>query len=121
MDLDLEPLIQNDIDDNWITENSKRLSDKISSKEISLVQLVEHLGPVLTHAKHQMRCGGLNLLTSTLELLPHLFLQNDEVTLLVNFYTDRLRDHHSAIPASLRGLSFLSECVNLDKLMLRYY
>ena len=24
MDLDLEPLIQNDIDDNWITENSKR-------------------------------------------------------------------------------------------------
>jgi len=118
-DLDLGAVLENDVDANWITLNSNRISEKILDRSSTLVQLVEHLGPALTNNRPQIRCHALNLLTSTLELLQTSFLQKEEVELLVNFYTDRLRDHHSAVPSTVRGLYYLSKCEELNKEMLQ--
>jgi hypothetical protein len=42
----------------------------------------------------------------------HIFVQ--EVGLLVSFYTDRLKDHHSVLPPTLRGLACLARTRSLD-------
>jgi hypothetical protein len=42
----------------------------------------------------------------------HIFVQ--EVGLLVSFYTDRLKDHHSVLPPTLRGLACLARTHSLD-------
>jgi len=114
-ELDLGVLLQNEIDEDWMVSNTNRLSAKISLRESSLLQLVEVLGPVLTNEKSQVRCAGLLLLTSTIENIQEDFLQHDEIGLLVNFYTDRLKDHHSSIPQTLRGLLYLTKASNLTK------
>jgi hypothetical protein len=36
------------------------------------------------------------------------------VGLLVRFYTDRLKDQHSVLPATLRGLAYLARADNMD-------
>jgi hypothetical protein len=47
-----------------------------------------------------------------LQLWFHIFVQ--EVGLLVSFYTDRLKDHHSVLPSTLRGLACLARTHSLD-------
>ncbi len=42
----------------------------------------------------------------------HIFVQ--EVGLLVSFYTDRLKDHHSVLPPTLRGMACLARTHSLD-------
>jgi len=115
MEVEVSVLLENQHSEDWIHTNADRISAVIINKSSTLLQLIELLGPVLTNVKPQIRVGGLLLLTSTLEQLPGDFLQEDEIELLVNFYTDRLRDHHSVIPQTLRGLLYLSKAVNLSK------
>ncbi|EMP27912.1 MMS19 nucleotide excision repair protein like protein [Chelonia mydas] len=63
----------------------------------------------LENTEPRMRGRGLQLLSQVL-LHCHSLLQEEEVTHLVLFCENRLKDHHLVIPAVLQGLHALSMC-----------
>lgn len=75
----------------------------ITSKNIQLVELVENLGPFLLHLDNDKREQGCLVLANILTLLPHDALSSMEVTFIARFLCERMKDHHSVIPAALKG------------------
>ncbi|XP_067393303.1 MMS19 nucleotide excision repair protein homolog [Emydura macquarii macquarii] len=73
------------------------------------LEIVEALGSCLQSTEPLTRGRGLQLLSQVL-LQCHALLQEEEVTQLVRFYENRLKDHHLVIPAVLQGLRALSMC-----------
>ncbi|XP_058454827.1 MMS19 nucleotide excision repair protein isoform X2 [Malaya genurostris] len=87
----------------------------ITNKKLELSDFVEELGPALTHEDHQIRMKATMLLSNVLENLPSDLLTAKQVEFLVTFYCDRMKDHHSMIPAILDGLSSLVDMKNLPQ------
>ncbi|KAM9132764.1 MMS19 nucleotide excision repair protein homolog isoform 2-T2 [Pangshura tecta] len=75
----------------------------------TILEIVEALGSCLENTEPRTRGRGLQLLSQVL-LQCHSMLQEEEVTHLVLFYENRLKDHHLVIPAVLQGLHALSLC-----------
>nr|XP_005289433.1 MMS19 nucleotide excision repair protein homolog isoform X1 [Chrysemys picta bellii] len=75
----------------------------------TILEIVEALGSCLENTEPRTRGRGLQLLSQVL-LQCHSMLQEEEVTHLVLFYENRLKDHHLVIPAVLQGLYALSMC-----------
>ncbi|KAJ6669191.1 hypothetical protein lerEdw1_008000 [Lerista edwardsae] len=75
----------------------------------SILDVVETLGPPLKNADPRMRAQGIQMLSEVL-LQCYSLLQEKEVTHLVLFYENRLKDHHFVIPSVLKGLRALSMC-----------
>ncbi|TFK07064.1 MMS19 nucleotide excision repair protein-like protein [Platysternon megacephalum] len=72
----------------------------------TILEIVEALGSCLENTEPHTRGRGLQLLSQVL-LQCHSVLQEEEVTHLVLFYENRLKDHHLVIPAVLQGLHAL--------------
>ena len=114
--LDVEVILRGEADEAWCEEEAGRL---VSQAEFSLLVLVEDLGPVLTSVTNTVREAGVRLLSCVLARPGVLSgLSEQEVGLVAMFYTDRLRDHHSLLPPTLRGLSLVtsSSQLSLDQL-----
>uniref|UniRef100_A0A8C8R709 MMS19 nucleotide excision repair protein n=1 Tax=Pelusios castaneus TaxID=367368 RepID=A0A8C8R709_9SAUR len=75
----------------------------------TVLEIVEALGSCLQSPEPLTRGRGLQLLSQVL-LQCHSLLQEEEVTHLVLFYENRLKDHHLLIPSVLQGLRALSMC-----------
>ena len=90
--------------EEWLTEQTKLAC---SRPDYSLVGLVETLGPVLTHSSVAVRGSGLTVVGLAVQQTS---LGSEEAALLAQFYTDRLRDHHSLLPPTLAGLAAVAAC-----------
>ncbi|CAH0394468.1 unnamed protein product [Bemisia tabaci] len=86
----------------------------ITSKNIQLVQLVENLGPFLLHLDNDKREQGCLVLANILTLLPQDALSSMEVTFIARFLCERMKDHHSVIPAALKGTLAIAKMKNVD-------
>ncbi|KAI0241835.1 MMS19 nucleotide excision repair protein [Lamellibrachia satsuma] len=103
----LQPLV-----DDFVKNESHSASTDIRNGVLagtySLLQLVESLGPHLTSTESANRVQGTRLLSDIVEKLSGEQLKQKEVALLLAFYIDRLKDHHSVTPHVLRGISVLA-------------
>ena len=87
-DVDLEPLLEATADEDWIAAEAARLAK--ADPGLSLLNLVERLGPVLTSTNTASRVAGVGLLTAVLDTasLVHK-LEAKELSVLFMFYIDR--------------------------------
>ncbi|EDV22729.1 uncharacterized protein TRIADDRAFT_58598 [Trichoplax adhaerens] len=93
--------------DEFILGNSSAINEIIKGiydGHIKLSTIVELLGPYLTSVEHEKRLQGMKLLSEVLQMLSMYKMQATEVQLLVAFYSDRLQDHFSILPETLRGI-----------------
>ncbi|XP_055550573.1 MMS19 nucleotide excision repair protein [Wyeomyia smithii] len=93
-------------------ECDKIYQDIINGK-LSLAEFVQELGPALTNEDNQIRMKGTMLLSEVLEKLPADLLNDTQLEFIVTFYCDRMKDHHSNIPAILRGIHAITQMNNL--------
>mgnify|MGYP001010023045 CR=1 FL=1 len=89
------------------------LSD-LESGALSILELIENLGGVLTSHELGLRKGGLEILSNVLQSLPPSYITAKELEHLVGYYANSLADHHSLSPAVLRGFLAL---VKEDKIL----
>ncbi|XP_022080749.1 MMS19 nucleotide excision repair protein homolog [Acanthaster planci] len=85
----------------------------VNNGDITLLKLVEMLGPYLTSKESNIRGRGTLLLAEILHRLPRDKLSAEETGLLAAFFCDRLKDHHSITPHAIYGLLSLSICTSL--------
>lgn len=77
----------------------------ITSKELSILQLIESLQSDLLDALAERRVRAVSLIAKVLELLiPAGAVSDKEIELLAEFFCSKLKDHHSLLPATLHGL-----------------
>lgn len=96
----------------WISEIIKDL-EKPNGPSI-LLTLIERLGSTLTNTDANIRFRGVNFLSSVLAELPDTTLNAQQTQLIAQFYCDRIKDHHSIIPAVLRGIYSVSLHTNIE-------
>ena len=76
---------------------------EIVAGSYDLSQLVEEMGFALTSTTVDLRVKGTKYLSVILSLLPRDFLNAKQLEFLTTFYADRLKDHHSVLPAVFEG------------------
>ncbi|XP_077205549.1 MMS19 nucleotide excision repair protein homolog isoform X1 [Paroedura picta] len=97
----------------WEWESCAReAAEGVKAGTRTVLDVVETLGSPLENADPQMRARGLQMLSEVLLQCCSL-LQEKEVTHLVLFFENRLKDHHVVIPSVLQGLKALSMCAVL--------
>ena len=70
--------------------------------------VLEDLRPLMTDNGVNNRLSGVQFLSAVLGRLPVDHLPPEDISLLINFYVDRLKnDHHSLNPATISGLCSL--------------
>jgi len=114
--VDLATLLSGDYDQAWLDGQVQVVSAMLtttSSPPYTILTLVETLGPALTHTTTSVRLGGLTIITNILEKHTTI-LQKEDAGFLMMFYLDRLRDHHSLLPITLKGLAILVEVKDLS-------
>lgn len=92
-----------------------KLCEDISNKKLDISEFVEELGPALTHEDHSIRMKATMLLSTILKDLPSDLLNEHQLDFLTTFYCDRMKDHHSVIPAILEGISTLASMKNMPQ------
>jgi hypothetical protein len=70
----------------------------ISKGEVKLLELIEALGEKLTSTEVQTRVVAMDLLSHVFEFLKSDYLSEKELTFIVEFLHDRLKDQHLVIP-----------------------
>ncbi|XP_046385484.1 MMS19 nucleotide excision repair protein homolog isoform X2 [Ischnura elegans] len=80
------------------------IASDIQLKTLLFVDLIDKLRFALTDQDPQVRCRGTQVLACVLQSMPLDFLQEDELHYISTFLSDRLKDHHSVIPAVLQGI-----------------
>ena len=87
-DVDLEPLLEATADEDWIAAEAARLAK--ADPGLSLLNLVERLGPVLTSTNTASRVAGGGVLTAVLDTASLVDkLEAKELSVLFMFYIDR--------------------------------
>lgn len=71
------------------------------------------MGFALTSTTLEQRIKGTQLLSNVLQQLPKDHLNSKQIEFLTAFYTDRLKDHHSVLPAVIEGIHALLEMTEL--------
>ncbi|KAG8854442.1 hypothetical protein FRB96_007504 [Tulasnella sp. 330] len=93
------------------TKRDEEISDLavgISSNDITLLKLIKSLGSYLVSETGSQREDGVTLLSAVIEQCPHSKINRQSTRVLVTFYTERLDDSDTAIPA-LKGLLCMSQ------------
>lgn len=80
---------------------------EVESGDLTILKLVEILGPWLTNTDKIQRKQGTSLLASVLKLISTRLLEENECLFMVKFFCDRLQDHFTIAPYALEGLAAL--------------
>lgn len=96
-----------------ISETCNILGLDIINRKLNILKLVEELGPYLISTDVNLRCRGTSAFTKVLQNLPENFLSEKELSFIAVFFSDRLKDHHSVIPAVLHGILIMVKMKNL--------
>ncbi|XP_020667711.3 MMS19 nucleotide excision repair protein homolog [Pogona vitticeps] len=95
---------------DWEREGAaKEAAEGVKAGTCTVLDVVENLRSPLENAEPRIRAQGIQMLSDVL-LQCYSLLQEQEVTHLVLFYENRLKDHHLVIPCVLQGLKALSMC-----------
>lgn len=78
-------------------------------------KVVEELGPALTNKDVDIRLKGTKFLSDLLLSLPNDLLDETQLTFIVNFYCDRMKDHHSIAPQVVIGVLAIVKMKNLPR------
>lgn len=77
----------------------------ITSKQSTILQLIEGLQEDLLNTQTGPRCKAVACVAKVLEqLLPSPGLSDQEIKLLTEFLCSKLKDHHSILPSTLTGI-----------------
>ncbi|CAL4187032.1 unnamed protein product, partial [Meganyctiphanes norvegica] len=95
-------------------ENVTIITEKMVSNELAIYELMEGLGPSLTHSSPSERCAGTQFVADSLHALPKTLLGKQEIAFIMAFCIDRLKDQHSVIPSVIYALLALVEQANLE-------
>ncbi|XP_076317157.1 MMS19 nucleotide excision repair protein isoform X3 [Tachypleus tridentatus] len=90
------------------------LHKELQENNVKLYTLVEELQPYLTSTDNIVRQKGTKLLADVLHYTEKDSVSRKEVEVLVIFFIDRLKDHHSVVPHVLYGLLALAKMENLQ-------
>ncbi|XP_034244485.1 MMS19 nucleotide excision repair protein homolog [Thrips palmi] len=112
---DKETLCQAIKEDPAFCTSCPSVSAEILARRLPLVKLVEFLKDLLTDPEPSQRAQGILVLSSALRDLPADFLREDEVRFIIEFFCDRLKDHHDVIPAALKGILTIISMKNFPK------
>ncbi|XP_076678333.1 MMS19 nucleotide excision repair protein [Andrena cerasifolii] len=82
----------------------QEIASEIKYGHVKFCMVVEELGPLLTDKDVSMREKGIDTLSIILYYLPKDYFNETELHFITSFYCDRLKDHHSTIPAVLKGI-----------------
>ncbi|CAG7834724.1 unnamed protein product [Allacma fusca] len=103
-------------DDAQLTRVSTEIGKGILNNEITLIALVESLGPKLTHKETAERGRGMNILSVVLNTLSSQdFLSEKELAFIVEFLHDRLHDQHLIIPKVIHCIKSIISSNNLPE------
>lgn len=81
----------------------------LHAKKQSVTELVQVLEPALCAKENDIRLMGTQFFVDVLNALHCNELNENEVQVIWNFFTDRLNDHHSIIPTIMSGGLSLSK------------
>ncbi|KAK3603029.1 hypothetical protein CHS0354_037777 [Potamilus streckersoni] len=111
------PLFKNAVT-NFVNDHKDSASTEVANgilkKEQTLLELVESLGEYLTSTETSTRARATRLLADVLSQLPFNLLSTKEAEVLTAFFCEKLQDHHSIQPPSLKGLVYLSNAMHLS-------
>ncbi|XP_015188175.1 PREDICTED: MMS19 nucleotide excision repair protein homolog [Polistes dominula] len=91
----------------------KDIALEIQRGNVKLCTLVEELGPFVTNEVVNIRERGITTLSYILSEIPNDFLNESELHFIIVFYCDRLKDHHTILPAVIRGILTIVQMINL--------
>ncbi|XP_046995864.1 MMS19 nucleotide excision repair protein homolog [Schistocerca americana] len=100
-------------DDGNLGKACHELAADIKKHHSRLLEVVEGLHDPLTDTRPNIRERGVRILVDVLRLLPGDFLTENELSFLLRFFTDRLKDHHSVVPTALRGIFTILQMHNV--------
>lgn len=114
----MTPLTQDGIEEAFVSEAAlQQAAVNVSANVVKGIYdvsyVVEQMGFALTSTTVEQRIKGTQLLSLVLEQLPKDYLNSKQMELLTTFYTDRLKDHHSVLPAVIDGIRALLEMKEL--------
>lgn len=75
--------------------------------KIKLVELIEKLGHYMIDPDEFRRYQGTYILSEVLNKLPSKLLTHNEISKLIDFYCERIKDHFMILPVILKGLNAL--------------
>ncbi|XP_064601049.1 MMS19 nucleotide excision repair protein homolog [Liolophura sinensis] len=90
--------------------SSADIVSDLLKKNVTLVEIVEHVGSSLTNPDASVRARGVQLLADIAHGLPRGTLNEKETDILVTYMVEKLKDHHSIQPHALYGLLALTSC-----------
>uniref|UniRef100_A0A0A1WYE0 MMS19 nucleotide excision repair protein n=1 Tax=Zeugodacus cucurbitae TaxID=28588 RepID=A0A0A1WYE0_ZEUCU len=114
----MTPLTQDGIQEAFVSEAAlqeaaAKLSTNVVKGIYDVSYVVEQMGFALTSTTLEERIKGTQLLSSVLQQLPKDYLNSKQMDFLTAFYTDRLKDHHSVLPAVIDGIHAILEMKEL--------
>ncbi|OXA50314.1 MMS19 nucleotide excision repair protein [Folsomia candida] len=107
--------IANSGDEALVESKSKEIAQKITSRESTLLGLVENLGPQLTSTTVLDRVKAVDILARVFSTLPKDFLTEKELEFIVEFLCNRLKDQHLVIPKAILCCYPIVQCQNLPR------
>lgn len=96
-----------------ISETCKVLGSDIINQKLSVLKLVQDLGPYLISTDINLRHRGTSAFAKILQNLPEDFLSEKELNFIAIFFSDRIKDHHSVVPAVLQGILVVVKMKNI--------
>ncbi|CRK86720.1 CLUMA_CG000553, isoform A [Clunio marinus] len=101
--------------DNKLDEKLQEIVKALTHHKEDITQVVEELGPALTHKDVEIRLKGMEFLSDLLRSLPKDLLDEKALGFIVAFYCDRMKDHHSISPQVIIGLVAIIKMKNLPR------
>lgn len=99
-------------DDNKVDEKLQHVAKSLVKKGGDISVVIEELGPALTHKDTDIRLKGMKFLSDLLKNIPNDFLNQAQLTFIVQFFCDRMKDHHSIAPQVINGLLAIIQMKN---------
>ncbi|KAG5892829.1 hypothetical protein JTB14_032423 [Gonioctena quinquepunctata] len=111
--------VQNSLLDKFEDTNDARFADKcfsisedIKNNRLSILNLIEQLGDLLTNQSPSKRELGIAILSEVLNNLQSNLLTSQQLQTLASFYAVRFKDHHQVLPCTLKGILTIIEFDN---------
>ncbi|XP_033219527.1 MMS19 nucleotide excision repair protein homolog isoform X2 [Belonocnema kinseyi] len=100
---------------NKLTAECENIASELKKGDIKLYNFVEGLQPLLTNEDVALRKQSVEALSALLASIPRDFLSEAELSFIVEFYCDRLKDNYIFLSATLNGILTIVQMKNLPE------
>ncbi|XP_019868271.2 MMS19 nucleotide excision repair protein homolog [Aethina tumida] len=109
----IEEIKHLDKDDVNFTKKCSKIVSDVQNNKLSILELIQSLQSLLTNPIVSKRELGILILSDVLENISDHVLNGQQLSVICNFYSDRLKDNHQVLPSTLKGILALSKFNNL--------